>query len=329
VLLNNRKGIYCKSLEHLKNKICLKFNLPEIAEKNLKLFTEDGTEIDDEDYFSTIEPQSFLIATFESMKLKKNQSDENVFDHLLTMIRWSGGVESVSNQVKEVIGENFEEKWRQMAAHVKNKEITTSASTIEEDPDWFEGLSTNAKTKESFMLKNCQSRIRGYLAKSESQLKEWNDLDSDQKEVTDSIIKSFKEKSKQNEYHGSYFNRLASKNLRICDDFGTFLCEGKYDQEKCEYFGEEIHSINPYQSNESRILFSTWNLDHVIERSRSVVPSIVRAVKDMKRRNIDIDYFYNLLFTRINLKLVHIVCHDKQEHTSMKCNPSLFYLKKN
>jgi DNA fragmentation factor beta subunit len=26
------------------------------------------------------------------------------------------------------------------------------------------------------------------------------------------------------------------------------------------------HTINPYSSREERILFSTWNLDHVIER---------------------------------------------------------------
>jgi hypothetical protein len=44
-------------------------------------------------------------------------------------------------------------------------------STIEEDPEWFQTLSTNAKTKEDYLSKSCQARIRGYLSKAESQLK--------------------------------------------------------------------------------------------------------------------------------------------------------------
>ena len=30
-------------------------------------------------------------------------------------------------------------------------------------------------------------------------------------------------------------------------------------------------------------------------------------------------------FTRSNLKIVHIVCHDKQEHLTKKCDPKFFY----
>ena len=40
-------------------------------------------------------------------------------------------------------------------------------------------------------------------------------------------------------------------------------------------------------------------------------------------------YFYSLLFTRQNLKLVHIVCHDKQEHRAAKCDKKKYFLKKN
>ena len=61
----------------------------------------------------------------------------------------------------------------------------------------------------------------------------------------------------------------------LCDKLGNFNCEGKYDDETCAYnnkgrtdsdaedFGTILHSINPYESAESRIMFSTWNLDHV------------------------------------------------------------------
>ena len=57
---------------------------------------------------------------------------------------------------------------------------------------------------------------------------------------------------------------------------GLFSCEGRYDEDCCRY---KHHAINPYQSYEARILFSTWNLDHLVERSRTVVPALVRAVQ--------------------------------------------------
>ena len=36
---------------------------------------------------------------------------------------------------------------------------------------FFSDLSTNAQTKEEYLTKGCQSRIRGYLAKAESGIK--------------------------------------------------------------------------------------------------------------------------------------------------------------
>lgn len=37
--------------------------------------------------------------------------------------------------------------------------------------------------------------------------------------------------------------------------------EGSFDQPVCQ----SLHSINPYGSRESRIVFSTWNLDHRLD----------------------------------------------------------------
>ena len=107
---------------------------------------------------------------------------------------------------------------------------------------------------------------------------------------------------------------------------GDFLCEGKYSLPSCPY--PKDHSINPYQSPEARVLFSTWNLDHLVERSRAVVPALVIAIQGKKpRSSINIDYFYSLLFTRHNLRLVHIVCHDKGAHKSRTCDKAKFYIK--
>ena len=84
---------------------------------------------------------------------------------------------------------------------------------------------------------------------------------------------------------------------------GLFWCEGRYDQTSCRF--NSRHTINPYQSYEARILFSTWNLDHLVERSRTVVPGLVRAVKGRKRnQTVNTEYFYSLLFGRDNLKVM-------------------------
>ena len=37
--------------------------------------------------------------------------------------------------------------------------------------------------------------------------------------------------------------------------------------------------------------------------------------QDVRRLKLNNHYFYQLLFTRVNLSLVHISCHDKKEHS--------------
>ena len=73
-------------------------------------------------------------------------------------------------------------------------------------------------------------------------------------------------------------NQVSTTQASICDEIGNFKCEGKYDDDEgCVYNRKSnddtedkddnifnlIHRINPYESSESRIMFSTWNLDHV------------------------------------------------------------------
>ena len=50
------------------------------------------------------------------------------------------------------------------------------------------------------------------------------------------------------------------------------------------------------------------------------------AKRTRLKRTLNMDYFYDLLFTRKNLKLVHIVCHDKQEHANQKCDQGNVFL---
>ena len=48
-----------------------------------------------------------------------------------------------------------------------------------------------------------------------------------------------------------------------------------------------------------------------IEKKRTVVPTLAAAIHDAEGREVDWEYFYRLLFTSENLKLVHIACHKK------------------
>ena len=93
-------------------------------------------------------------------------------------MRWGGGTEEVYHEVLKLMQEDFQSKWNQMMENVVDKVSLdkTNLTTRLEDPDWFQDLSTNAKTKEEFMLKNCQSRIRGYLYRAESQIRKGNFL---------------------------------------------------------------------------------------------------------------------------------------------------------
>lgn len=90
---------------------------------------------------------------------------------------------------------------------------------------------------------------------------------------------------KTEKYNGCYFDRTEKESLRLCTQEGWFTCQvlsemnflsgscrtkhschffscgtsqGSHDQKMCP----SLHSINPYSSRESRIIFSTWNLDH-------------------------------------------------------------------
>lgn len=61
-----------------------------------------------------------------------------------------------------------------------------------------------------------------------------------------------------------------------------------------------------------------------IEKKRTVVPTLAAAIHDAEGREVDWKYFYRLLFTSENLKLVHIACHKKTTH-KLLCDPSRIY----
>lgn len=57
----NCKGVVAASLDEVKAKVAEKFGKTDIPNIHLD---SDGTEIDDEDYFQTLEPNTELVAVF-------------------------------------------------------------------------------------------------------------------------------------------------------------------------------------------------------------------------------------------------------------------------
>lgn len=61
-----------------------------------------------------------------------------------------------------------------------------------------------------------------------------------------------------------------------------------------------------------------------IEKKRTVIPAMLEALQNHNSADVNLDYFYRLLFTRENLKLVHIVCHKKGAHNLLCDTKEIF-----
>ncbi|XP_013412909.1 DNA fragmentation factor subunit beta [Lingula anatina] len=320
--VNKRKrvGIAVKDLNELKLKGCEKLQIP--TQEVTVCLEEDGTEVEDNKYLWSLPSQTVLMILCKGEKWEGGASmllrsisriEENICsrkENIYTCIH------------KELLdGDINKQTAVGLAEFVKNIKMNIKSSTREEDPDWFEGLSSKCRAKEEHLRYSAKARIRGYLDKAKEHFNAQK-IPENTKLKLEQVMDSFKEQLKLNSYHGHYFVRSHSVDKeRMCDRDGWFSCEGLYNEETCKHY----HSINPYGSKESRILFSTWNLDHVIEKSREVLPCLVEAAKNIPRgRKINVQYFYDLLFTRMNLKLVHIACHDKREHAT-RCDRRKIY----
>ncbi|XP_075233551.1 DNA fragmentation factor-related protein 4 isoform X2 [Lycorma delicatula] len=321
-----RFGVACSSLKELIEKGCKKLN---IDQKDVKVHLQDGTAVDTEEYFSTLPSQTFFVLKEHNEYLP---SGADIIYNALKAVNID--VLRTGDLVTQYFDERIKEKlqvlWSavtdQRIKYGKNKSIIgdtnilavdkTEFSTREEDPDWFIGLETNAKTKESFMFKRSQDRIRGYYYKTQNDIRK-NVLvlnDSNVTFVIDNVFNELKSTLMKDQYFGCYFDR--SQIGAMCDKYGEFTCGGVWKERHCLYTGSMLHVINPYSSREERILFSTWNLDHCIERSRSIIPALTEASVKAAYTNdgsltVNTSYFYSLLFTSSNLRLVHVVCHDK------------------
>ncbi|CAH1110103.1 unnamed protein product [Psylliodes chrysocephalus] len=336
-----RVGIAVKNLDELKKKTIDKFKL-KFSPGQIDFQTTDGTIIESEEYFQTLPPQTLLIWVPAG---EKAHTDAEILYKTIREVNEE--YLNAGEKIQEFFTEKMKNKVYKLAEVLKGLDAEkTKLSAKADHPEWFEGLNTTAKTKEDYMFRRAQDRIRTYFYKTRDEIKNRREVPIN---AATYLFLELDAKLKLNKYHGCYFNRANSAgtdNMKsICDREGTFQCQGRWDKEQCLY--SPRHSINPYVSRESRIIFQTWNLDHYKERSRSVIPAVCAALRtadftvedtevdgwqvalskkeNTTHRNVflDIKSIYNDLFTLNNLKFVHIVCHDKGAHYSAKAGPYL------
>ncbi|RLU19344.1 hypothetical protein DMN91_007901 [Ooceraea biroi] len=390
-------GVACRNFQDLKRKACSKLNVTnDPAEVNV--FLLDGSLIDEE-YFHTLEPQTTLILQKPGDKVL---TDADILYDALRRVNIDFLI--AGERVAQFLTENLKAKVSVLNNVLNKDDSKTALSTREEHPEWFEDLETNYTSKEAFMHRRCQDRIRTFLYKTIEQIKCSDVYINDQKARQQLLrtIAFFKLQIKEDHYFGYYFDRsraetdskddvdetdssqcyehcpcrlgridderylqlssienmqpdtnttadpakidetdarkltecekIAKKvagdetescpyrvksrgrheQIAICDKKGEFRCEGRWNMDGCAY--GDRHKINPYRSKEELALFSTWNLDHKIERSRTLIPRLLQISLQDTINEQDIYDCYDNLFTIKNLRLVHIVCHDKGSH---------------
>lgn len=323
-----RVGIAVKTIDELKTKTIQKFKL-KLSPSEISFQLPDGTFVDNDKYFQTLSAQTLLIW------VKEGESAETDAEILYKTLREvNDEYLSAGEKVQEFFTEKMKNKVYKLAELLKGIDGDQAKLSLKsEDPEWFKGLDTSAKTKEEYLFRRAQDRIRTYFYKTREELRKKPDLPQEKLQI---LLIDLQNRLKISKYNGHLFDRNRASendpNLRsFCSKDGTFLCQGRWDKEECLY--TSVHQINPYKSKEERIIFQTWNLDHTKERTRSVIPAICQALKSEKipmKENepfldtelfIDVKAIFNDLFTVNNLKIVHIVCHDKSVHSTKKAGP--------
>ncbi|CAH0564279.1 unnamed protein product [Brassicogethes aeneus] len=323
-----RVGIAVKNYDDLKKKTIDKFKL-KYSPNQINFQTPDGTVIENDEYFQTLPAQTLLIWVKDG---ERADTDAEILYRTIREV--NDEYLSAGEKVQEFFTEKMKNKVFKLAEVLRGIDGDKSKlSSKTEHPEWFEGLDTLAKTKEEYMFRRAQDRIRTYYYKTKEELSKSKVNNTIPSHELERLLREMQTRLKLSKYQGHLFDRRRATggdaHLRsLCDAAGRFECQGRWDKLVCLYL--PVHSINPYRSREERIVFQTWNLDHTKERSRAVIPA-VRAtlqeeggvIKGRDDSSVDYKAIFNDLFTTNNLKFVHIVCHDKGAHTTKIAGPYL------
>ncbi|XP_023257369.1 DNA fragmentation factor subunit beta [Seriola lalandi dorsalis] len=302
---NRKYGVAAKDLKELLKKGCKTLKLP-LPVAHVCLYS-DGTTVTEE-FFQTLPDHTELVLLYGE------QTWSGVVHDIGELLDTDRHADAIIEAAKGLLSDEESPKRRKILSDLLlNLDDRSELESREEDEEWFRGVEARFKTKSAYMKSNCESRIRGYMKEVDAATKTIQKA-----KVRAEFLKTSKslvEMLKAARYNGSYFDRTETEPARLCTQEGWFTCQGSFDLDVCK----SLHSINPYGSRESRILFSTWNLDHRIEKKRTVIPALLDALQNHKAADVNLTYFYRLLFTRENLKLVHIVCHKKGAH-NLQCD---------
>lgn len=306
-----RKLVKGSTCEDLLASGCKLFDVPRT---DCRLVLEDGTEIDDE-YLATCGDYTVLVILKTSEQIKYTQVKAQQMIANIGRLLASG-----PQKLNKTFDPVKDELVSKMLGHIQSLEAPRGlvlADSKQEDPKWFEG-EKRAVSKRSVLRERAKTRIKGYYYKSKDEMQKR--LGENERACVRHLFEEFLQLLKQNDHNGHYFVRGDTGALCLSD--GQFSCQGTFSKDQCS---GRLHVINPYASREQLVIFSTWNLDHRIERSRSILPTMSKAVQLADGRTVNAEYFYRLLFTTENLKLVHPVCHIKSEHDGYCCDPGSWY----
>ncbi|XP_042347316.1 DNA fragmentation factor subunit beta [Plectropomus leopardus] len=297
---NRKYGVAAKDVKELLKKGCKLLQLP-LSGAHVCLYA-DGTKVTEE-FFPTLADNTELVL------LSRGQTWSGVVCDISQLLNTDRHADDLIEAAKGLLSDEQSHKRRKILTDLlRNLEDRSELESREEDEGWFKGVDARFKTKSAYMKFSCESRIRSYMKEVNGATKTIQKAKVKAEFLT--ATKCLAEMLKAAKYNGCYFDRTEKEPDRLCTQEGWFTCQGSFEQEVCS----SRHSINPYGSRESRIVFSTWNLDHRIEKKRTIIPALLEALQNHKSTDVNLNYFYCLLFTRENLKLVHIVCHNKGAH---------------
>ncbi|XP_076472664.1 DNA fragmentation factor subunit beta-like [Babylonia areolata] len=314
---DKRVGVTAKSLQDLVAKGREKLQIPEDEEVSV-VIEDDGTLVDSEAFFKKLPSQTVFIFLQGGEKWKG--AGDLIYD-ALNQLHMTTRRAELADQIRELLtDEKAPEKISMMSQYLDMLEVDVESEQRYEDEDWFDGLNKKYKTKSEVMRNSAQQRIRSYYISAKEQIQK--EADPSTKPLVMDLLEELNAALKSNDFHGSYFDRRATKQ-RLCDKKGWFKCQGAYDQESCD----KKHMINPYASRGYRQLFGLWNLDHIVEKSREVIPTLLEAARTKpKYAEMDWQEAYRLLFTLDNLKLVQVGCHKKAARAEHKCRAEDFFI---
>lgn len=313
---DKRVGVTAKSLEDLIKKGREKLQVPDDEEVSVVL-EDDGTEVDSESFFKKLPQQTVFIFLLDGEQWRG--AGDLIYDALSRLHSTTRRTE-LADQIRELMtDENSPEKVAVMSQYLDMLEVDVESEERYEDEDWFDGLNKKYKTKSEVLRHSAQQRIRSYYVTAREQIQK--EADEGSKAALLELLERLQHELKSNDFHGSYFDRRAKAKQRLCDQKGWFKCQGAFDQESCD----KLHTINPYASRGYRQLFGLWNLDHIIEKSREVIPTLLECARTKpKSAKLNWKEAYRLLFTLENLKMVQVGCHKKAARADRTCTVGAF-----